>query len=72
MCAGYKVGKVEQSETALGAEMRLAKNKSGKTNAAKDKIVQRLDYLVAFIAIPSRFCFQRIEQSLDEWHIVRP
>ncbi|KAF5356840.1 hypothetical protein D9756_006462 [Leucocoprinus leucothites] len=41
---GYKVGRVDQSETALGAEMRVVANKSkGKTGAdkAKDKIVRR-------------------------------
>ncbi|KAF8636930.1 hypothetical protein AX17_003181 [Amanita inopinata Kibby_2008] len=41
---GYKVGRVEQSETALGAEMRLAANKSkGKTHEdhGKEKIVRR-------------------------------
>lgn len=41
---GYKVGRVEQSETALGAEMRLAATKSkGKTaeDKSKDKIVRR-------------------------------
>jgi len=41
---GYKVGRVDQSETALGAEMRLVANKSkGKASEdkAKDKIVRR-------------------------------
>ncbi|KAJ4482025.1 muts domain V-domain-containing protein [Lentinula aciculospora] len=40
---GYKVGKVEQSETALGAEMRLADDKkSGKQKGGeKEKIVRR-------------------------------
>ncbi|KAJ3722105.1 muts domain V-domain-containing protein [Lentinula guzmanii] len=40
---GYKVGKVEQSETALGAEMRLAGDKkSGKPKGGeKEKIVRR-------------------------------
>jgi hypothetical protein len=41
---GYKVGRVDQAETALGAEMRLAADKSkGKANAdkGKDKIVRR-------------------------------
>ncbi|KXN86517.1 DNA mismatch repair protein msh6 [Leucoagaricus sp. SymC.cos] len=41
---GYKVGRVDQSETALGAEMRVVANKSkGKasTDKAKDKIVRR-------------------------------
>ncbi|KAJ3932313.1 MAG: muts domain V-domain-containing protein [Lentinula lateritia] len=40
---GYKVGKVEQSETALGAEMRLADDKkSGKIKGGeKEKIVRR-------------------------------
>ncbi|KAF9010212.1 muts domain V-domain-containing protein [Cyathus striatus] len=40
----YKVGRVEQSETALGAEMRMAANKSkGKASEdkGKDKIVRR-------------------------------
>ncbi|KZV87127.1 hypothetical protein EXIGLDRAFT_210105 [Exidia glandulosa HHB12029] len=42
---GYKVGKVMQDETALGAEMRLAKEKSGgakKPAAKEDKIVRRV------------------------------
>ncbi|KAF8348581.1 muts domain V-domain-containing protein [Amanita rubescens] len=41
---GYKVGRVEQAETALGAEMRLAATKSkGKAKAddGKEKIVRR-------------------------------
>ncbi|KIY47863.1 DNA mismatch repair protein Msh6 [Fistulina hepatica ATCC 64428] len=44
---GHKVGKVSQSETALGAEMRLAADKGkskkpkGAEEKAKDKIVQR-------------------------------
>ncbi|KAF8694706.1 hypothetical protein AX14_001931 [Amanita brunnescens Koide BX004] len=41
---GYKVGRVEQAETALGAEMRLAATKSkGKTKAeGNEKIVRRV------------------------------
>lgn len=42
---GYKVGRVDQSETALGAEMRVAANKSrGKAadDKQKEKIVRRL------------------------------
>ena len=41
---GYKVGRVDQAETALGAEMRLAADKSkGKASGdkGKDKIVRR-------------------------------
>jgi DNA mismatch repair protein MSH6 len=41
---GYKVGRVDQSETALGAEMRVAADKSrGKTSddRQKEKIVRR-------------------------------
>ncbi|KAK1221756.1 DNA mismatch repair protein msh6 [Marasmius sp. AFHP31] len=40
---GYKVGRVDQAETALGAEMRVASDKkSGKAKATeKDKIVRR-------------------------------
>jgi hypothetical protein len=41
---GYKVGRVDQAETALGAEMRLAAAKSrGKVSEdkSKDKIVRR-------------------------------
>ncbi|KIJ62178.1 hypothetical protein HYDPIDRAFT_158442 [Hydnomerulius pinastri MD-312] len=34
---GYKVGRVDQSETALGAEMRVAKSKGSKGNASEDK-----------------------------------
>lgn len=44
--SGYKVGRVDQAETALGAEMRLAADKKSKSRAApedkgKDKIVRR-------------------------------
>lgn len=35
--AGYKVGRVDQAETALGAEMRLAADKKNKKEPAKDK-----------------------------------
>ncbi|KAG1747375.1 DNA mismatch repair protein Msh6 [Suillus lakei] len=40
---GYKVGRVDQAETALGAEMRLAKDKGKKGGGGKDKekIVRR-------------------------------
>ena len=42
---GYKVGRVDQAETALGAEMRLAADKGkGKKTSGKgggDKIVKR-------------------------------
>lgn len=41
---GYKVGRVDQAETALGAEMRVAANKSrgkGGDNKQKEKIVRR-------------------------------
>ena len=45
---GYKVGRVDQAETALGAEMRLAADKNNKKKKAvtaedkgKDKIVRR-------------------------------
>ena len=42
---GYKVGRVDQAETALGAEMRLAANKKSKkpppADKGKDKIVRR-------------------------------
>ncbi|CAL1699677.1 unnamed protein product [Somion occarium] len=47
LAKGYKVGRVDQAETALGAEMRVAADKSkGKTKATaeekgKDKIVRR-------------------------------
>uniref|UniRef100_A0A8H7XWG4 DNA mismatch repair protein n=1 Tax=Psilocybe cubensis TaxID=181762 RepID=A0A8H7XWG4_PSICU len=46
LAKGYKVGRVEQAETALGAEMRMAAEKSsGKTKAkgssGQDKIVRR-------------------------------
>lgn len=43
-CTGYKVGRVNQTETALGAEIRLGTNKpKGKTSEdqGKDKILQR-------------------------------
>ncbi|KAI9438563.1 DNA mismatch repair protein Msh6 [Lactarius indigo] len=51
LALGYKVGRVDQSETALGAEMRLAANKSrGKVgdDKQKDKIVRRLDIVSPF------------------------
>jgi len=43
---GYKVGRVDQAETALGAEMRMAEEKKkngGKVSKdkEKDKIVRR-------------------------------
>ncbi|KAI5996268.1 DNA mismatch repair protein Msh6 [Pisolithus albus] len=39
---GYKVGRVDQSETALGAEMRLAKSKGNQVeDRGKEKIVRR-------------------------------
>ena len=42
---GYKVGRVDQAETALGAEMRLAADKKSKkpppADKGKDKIVRR-------------------------------
>ncbi|KIK25984.1 hypothetical protein PISMIDRAFT_676513 [Pisolithus microcarpus 441] len=39
---GYKVGRVDQSETALGAEMRLAKSKGNRVeDRGKEKIVRR-------------------------------
>jgi len=44
LALGYKVGRVDQSETALGAEMRVAANKSrGKAGGdkQKEKIVRR-------------------------------
>ncbi|KAI0300141.1 muts domain V-domain-containing protein [Multifurca ochricompacta] len=44
LAKGYKVGRVDQSETALGAEMRVAANKSrGKLgdDKQKEKIVRR-------------------------------
>ncbi|KAI8976662.1 DNA mismatch repair protein Msh6 [Trametes punicea] len=45
LAKGYKVGRVDQAETALGAEMRLAADKKSKkmpaADKAKDKIVRR-------------------------------
>ncbi|KDQ58666.1 hypothetical protein JAAARDRAFT_193200 [Jaapia argillacea MUCL 33604] len=44
LAKGYKVGRVDQAETALGAEMRMSKGKGGKgkgEDKAKDKIVRR-------------------------------
>ncbi|TFY82733.1 hypothetical protein EWM64_g1284 [Hericium alpestre] len=44
LAKGYKVGRVDQAETALGAEMRMAANKGKGKGAAKgdgDKIVRR-------------------------------
>ncbi|KAH8113753.1 DNA mismatch repair protein Msh6 [Phellopilus nigrolimitatus] len=40
LAKGYKVGRVDQAETALGAEMRLAADKKQKKGAG-DKIVRR-------------------------------
>ena len=41
-CVGYKVGRVEQAEMALGAKMCLAaeKGKSKRGGSAKEKIVR--------------------------------
>jgi DNA mismatch repair protein MSH6 len=41
LAAGYKVGKVEQCETAIGAEMRGKAEGKGPSNAKEDKIVRR-------------------------------
>jgi DNA mismatch repair protein MSH6 len=44
LALGYKVGRVDQAETALGAEMRVAANKSrgkGGDDKQKEKIVRR-------------------------------
>lgn len=49
LAKGYKVGRVEQAETALGAEMRMAaekeqtksKPKRKAASGAQDKIVRR-------------------------------
>jgi len=43
LARGYRVGRVDQSETALGAEMRVAAAKSGKSKDAQEskKIVKR-------------------------------
>ena len=49
--AGYKVGRVDQAETALGAEMRLAADKgNGKKVSGKggDKIVKRFVSLTRY------------------------
>lgn len=49
--SGYKVGRVDQAETALGAEMRVAANKTGKVKKeAGDKIVRRCVIHILFIA----------------------
>lgn len=53
---GYKVGRVDQAETALGAEMRLAADKGkGKKTPGKgggDKIVKR--YVAATSVVGDR------------------
>ena len=44
LALGYKVGRVDQSETALGAEMRIAANKSKSKvgdDKKREKIVRR-------------------------------
>ncbi|EIM88849.1 DNA mismatch repair protein Msh6 [Stereum hirsutum FP-91666 SS1] len=41
LAKGYKVGRVDQVETALGAEMRLASDKSKGKKTAGEKIVRR-------------------------------
>ena len=52
---GYKVGRVDQAETALGAEMRMAADKSkGKVSEGKgtEKIVRRfVSFLLCFVLI---------------------
>ena len=75
MHTGYKVGRVDQVETALGAEMRLAADKSkGNSNAdkAKDKIVRR--YVVDTVASKDLFTQenQRTQQGLHKWYSSRP
>lgn len=42
LAKGYKVGKVEQVETALGAEMRVAASKEKGTKAAEKGLVRRV------------------------------
>jgi hypothetical protein len=52
---GYKVGRVDQAETALGAEMRVAAAKSnGKasTDKGKEKIVRRYVKLIRIQSMP--------------------
>jgi hypothetical protein len=64
LAIGYKVGRVEQAETALGAEMRMAaekeqtksKPKGKAASGAQDKIVRR-QVPVLFI-IPHILTFQ--------------
>jgi DNA mismatch repair protein MSH6 len=41
LALGYKVGRVDQSETALGAEMRVAANKS-RGKAGDDKQQEKI------------------------------
>ncbi|KIJ36317.1 hypothetical protein M422DRAFT_261267 [Sphaerobolus stellatus SS14] len=41
LAKGYKVGRVDQAETALGAEMRRTADKGAKIGGAVDKIVRR-------------------------------
>lgn len=60
---GYKVGRVDQSETALGAEMRVVANKSkGKASEdkAKDKIVRR--HVILLIPSLSTPCLHFIRE----------
>jgi DNA mismatch repair protein MSH6 len=60
MSLGYKVGRVDQTETALGAEMRMANAKEQekgkgkaqpKENKAKDKMVRRSAHFVLTISL---------------------
>ena len=54
---GHKVGRVEQAETALGAEMRLAAEKAdkkgkSKAGSAADKIVRRYVHISMYPKLP--------------------
>lgn len=75
MGAGHKVGRVEQAETALGAEMRLAAEKGkgakGKGKAA-DKIVRRYGVFLSDMGYRLTIPIQRTEQSVHKWHFGRP
>lgn len=65
---GYKVGRVDQSETALGAEMRMAKSKGKPTDdKGREKIVRR--YVVTDVNFELELIYQqRAQQSLHQRH----
>jgi len=62
---GYKVGRVEQAETALGAEMRMAAEKAeqkGRNKSTAEKIVRRL----VQVSIHPKLLIYRLYRELNK------